>query len=81
MGTLVPMSTATDMLAAYMTAEALLLQGKEAVLADRRLRLEDLSEIRAGRKEWEARVAQESAISAGAPTIGGLSYSLARLDR
>lgn len=73
------MTTATDMLAQYLAAEAALLQGKEARLENgRSLRMEDLAEVRAGRKEWEARVAAETAAAAGAP---GLGYSLARLDR
>lgn len=75
------MTTATDMLAAYLAAESALLQGKEASIGDRRLRFEDLSEIRAGRKEWESRVAAENGKAANAPTIGGLTYSTARLDQ
>lgn len=75
------MSTATTMYAAYLAAETAILEGKEASIGDRRVRLEDLSEVRAGRKEWEARVAAETARAAGAPSIGGLSFAVARLDR
>lgn len=75
------MSTATDMLAAYLVAEAALLQGKEASFGDRRLRYEDLPEIRAGRQEWEARVASENATATSAPKVGGLTFTLARLDK
>ena len=50
------MTTATDMLAAYLQAEAAILAGKEFRWADgRHLRREDLAEIRAGRQEWEAK--------------------------
>lgn len=71
------MTTATDMLAKYLAAEAAVLEGKEVSLGDRKLRMEDLSSITAGRKGWEHRVQQEAAIAARAPTIGGLTYSLA----
>lgn len=74
------MSTATDMLAAYLAAESQLLLGKETSLGDRRLRLEDLAEIRKGRAEWERRVQAEQGAAAGQQTIGGLSFSLANLS-
>ena len=74
------MSNATDMLAKYLAAEAALLEGKIARFGDRTLQMEDLSEIRAGRKEWESKVAAEQAQANGAPRFGGLSYSLARMD-
>lgn len=74
------MSTATDMVAAYLAAETAILDGKEARLGDRVVRLEDLSEIRKGRQEWEARVRTAAAAAAKAPTIGGLGFSVARLD-
>lgn len=63
------MSTATDMLAKYLEAEAALLQGKEVSFGDRRLRREDLAEIRAGRLEWEKRVSSEQAATAGVPPV------------
>ncbi|WP_203466397.1 hypothetical protein [Dechloromonas sp. TW-R-39-2] len=76
------MSTATDMLAKYMAAEQAILDGKEARWGDRMLRMEDLSEIRKGRQEWEARVRQEASPSAAKVTnrIGGATFSVARLD-
>lgn len=74
------MTTATDMLAKYMTAEAAVLEGKEVHLGDRRLRMEDLNMVQAGRREWERRVAQENASSAGAPTIGGIGFMLANFS-
>jgi hypothetical protein len=66
------------MLAAYLQAEADVLQGKETRLGDRSYRSEDLPEIRAGRQEWERRVSAER--SCGAPTLGGLRFSTARFD-
>lgn len=75
------MTTATDMLAAYLAAESAILLGKEASIGDRRLRYEDLAEIRNGRKEWETRVAAEKANTSGTPTIGGLTFSVARMDK
>lgn len=74
------MSTATEMLEKYTAAEAAVLEGKEYRLGDRSLRREDLAEIRAGRREWQAAVNAEAARAAGAPSIGGLAYSVARLD-
>lgn len=74
------MSTATEMLSAYLAAEAAVLAGKEVRFQDRMLRREDLPEIRAGRQEWEQRVSAESAVSARAATIGGVRFSVARMD-
>ena len=74
------MTTATDMLAKYLTAEAALLEGKEVSLGDRRLRMEDLPSIIAGRQEWERRAATETARANRAPTIGGLSVSVASFN-
>lgn len=74
------MSTATDMVAAYIAAETAILAGKEVRLQDRMVRREDLPEIRAGRREWEQRVAAEQASAARAPTIGGVRFSVARMD-
>lgn len=74
------MTTATDMLAKYLAAEQAILEGKEARLGDRVLRMEDLAEVRKGRQEWEARVNAESRQSFGAPSLGGATYSVARLD-
>lgn len=72
---------ATTMLAAYLQAETDVLLGKEARIGDRVFRSEDLSEIRAGRREWEDRVRAECARASRAPTIGGLRFSVARLDQ
>lgn len=74
------MTQAADMLALYIQAESAVLSGQEFTLGDRRLRRADLVEIRAGRREWQAKVNAEQARAAGAPTIGGLGFSVARLD-
>jgi len=75
------MSTpATAMLAGYLQAETDVLLGKEARLGDRVFRSEDLAEIRAGRQEWERRVAGDRDRAFGTPTLGGLRFSVARLD-
>lgn len=71
---------ASIMLAAYLQAETDVLLGKEARLGDRVFRSEDLAEIRAGRQEWERRVVGERDRACGAPTLGGLRFSVARLD-
>ena len=72
------MSTATDMLASYLAAEATVLSGQTVQFNGRTVTTENLAEIRKGRVEWERRVAAESG-TRGA-TIGGLSFSVARFD-
>lgn len=74
------MSTATDMLTKYLAAEQAILEGKEVSLGDRKLRMEDLPAIIAGRKEWEQRVATETARAAGVPTVGGLTFKVANFN-
>lgn len=73
------MTTATEMLAKYLEAETAVLAGKEVSFGDppRRLGMEDLDKIRAGRQEWERKAAGEVARAAGSPTIGGLGFSVA----
>ncbi len=73
------MTTATDMLQKYLAAEAAVLEGKEARIGDRVFRSEDLVQIIAGRREWEAKVAAEKAQIAGVPSFGGLRVSVGRL--
>lgn len=73
------MTQATDMLNLYIQAETAVLSGQEFVLGDKRLRRADLEQIRAGRKEWQRIVNDEAARTSGAPTIGGLGISVARL--
>lgn len=74
------MTTATDMLAKYLEAEAAILDGKEVRLADRMVRLEDLEWVQKGRREWESKVSSEQARAAGVQRVGGLTFSLARFD-
>jgi hypothetical protein len=68
-------------LAAYLKAETDILAGKEvrfsASGSDRLHRMEDLEQVRAGRQEWERKVAALQAGAARAPTIDGLGYSVA----
>lgn len=68
----------------YLAAESAILAGKEVRMGgpgiDRWLRLEDLGEVRKGRSEWERRVSSLSASVSGAPTLGGITFTLARFD-
>ena len=76
-----PLEDAQQMVSLHTEAIKQLLLGKEVRMGgpglDRWLRFEDLGEVRAGRKEWEARVKSLTQSTSGAPTFGGLSYSLA----
>lgn len=72
------MSTATDMLAAYLQAEAALLQGKAFSLGGKMLTREDLAEIRRGRAEWEERVALETSATGTKPSRGPIYLELPR---
>ena len=75
------LAQAQAMAAAYLEAETQILLGKEVRLGgaglDRTLRMEDLDMVQAGRREWERRVSALERAAAGAPTIGGLSFSVA----
>jgi len=73
------MSTATDMLAAYMAAEAAILSGKTVTVNGRTLAQENLLEVRRGRQEWERRVAAEQ--GGAATTVGGLGYAVANFGQ
>lgn len=76
-----PLEDAQAMVTMYLSAEQQLLAGKEVRLGgpgiDRWHRMEDLEQIRAGRKEWEARVAALQNASSSTPTFGGLTFSAA----
>ncbi len=86
MPTLPGMATPTpaQMLAAYQEAELALLQGKSVRFndgaTDRMVTMEDLQWIQAGRREWQQKVDAALMRASGLPTIGGLGYSVARLD-
>lgn len=73
------MTTATDMLQKYLAAEAAVLEGKEARIGDRVFRSEDLVQIVAGRREWEAKVSAENKRLRGEATIGGMGFAVARM--
>lgn len=76
-----PEFTPAQMRDKYIAAEAAILEGKEVRWGDRFLKMEDLAEIRAGRKEWEQRAANVAATTARAPKIGGLTFAVANLSR
>lgn len=59
------MSTATEMLALYIAAEKAVLKGQAFRMGERQLTRADLTKIVEGRKEWERRVAAETAAAAG----------------
>lgn len=59
------LSTATDMLAQYLAAEAALLKGQSFRFGERMVTRADLEQIQKGRREWEARVAAEQRAAAG----------------
>ena len=71
------MSTAANMLAKYLEAEQAVLAGKTITFQGRSMGMENLQEIRAGRREWEARLAQETRRASCRPSIGGMSFSVA----
>lgn len=70
------MSTATDMRDLYLQAEQDILQhGKTTVFDGKTLAVENLSEIRKGRQEWERRVTAE--LTSSVNTRAGLGVSVA----
>jgi len=54
------MSTASDLLALYLAAEAKILSGQSVRMGDRMLSLPDLSEVRSERQRLELRVNAET---------------------
>jgi hypothetical protein len=78
-----PLQDAQAKVAEYLAAEAAVLEGKEVRLGmggqgiDRTLRMEDLAQIRAGRQEWEGRVATLQMKASRTPRIGGLGFAVA----
>lgn len=65
------------MLDLYLAAEKSVLEGKTVEWGDRRLSYENLSEIRQGRKEWQAKLDAENATSnpKAASRVGGVAYA------
>lgn len=76
--------TAQQMLASYLEAELALLQGKTVRFndgaVDRMVTMEDLDWIQRGRREWQSKVDAATMRASGLPTVGGLGFSVARLD-
>lgn len=70
------MTTAASMLSEYLKAEQAVLAGKTITFQGRSMGMENLQEIRAGRREWEARIAQERRVASCRPSIGGMSFSI-----
>lgn len=66
------MTTAADMVRAYMDAEIAILQGQTVTFQGRTLTRANLADIRKGRQEWERRAAEEAA---GA-RAGALSFCI-----
>lgn len=70
------------MLAKYIAAEQAVLDGKSVSFAGRSLTMENLKEIRDGRKEWEAKVkAEQPQEKQNTNKIGGLNIAQARFDQ
>ncbi|KUP02189.1 primosomal replication protein PriB/PriC domain protein [Stenotrophomonas maltophilia] len=65
-------TAAQIMLQTYLAAEAAVLQGQSFRMGERQLNRADLAEIRAGRREWEAKV--------NAQVRGGNRMSVALAD-
>lgn len=67
--------TASDMVTRYIEAEMAILEGKSVHFGGRTLTMENLGQIREGRKEWERR----AAVDASSHTGGSRGYSLAEI--
>lgn len=76
-----PLEDAQLMVTLHTEAIKQLLLGKEVRMGgpglDRWHRMEDLPALKASLKDYEARAKSLSQAASGAPTFGGLSYSLA----
>ncbi|MFX2623410.1 hypothetical protein V6266_10040 [Enterobacter asburiae] len=66
-----------DMVCRYTEAEMAILQGKSITFNGQQMTMENLSEIRKGRQEWERKQASAMAAAAGR----GGSFKLARFPR
>ena len=67
---------AQTMVDRYLEAELAVLEGKEIIFAGRKQVMADLPQIRAGRLEWERRLAaQQNAAAGGSP-----GYALATFE-
>ncbi len=63
------MTTATEMLDKYITAEANILDGQIVRWNERILTRANLAEVQQGRKDWERRVASEARIANSGSSI------------
>lgn len=68
--------TAQQMVDRYIEAEQAILEGKSVQFGGRTLTMENLGQIREGRKEWERRAAVEEQGGRG----GSRGYSLAEMQ-
>lgn len=59
--------SAQEMVDLYITAEQEVLAGKSTTVNGRVMTMENLQDIRDGRKEWERRASNEAAVAAGTP--------------
>lgn len=75
------MSTATEMRDLYVAAETAVLKGQSYRMGERMLTLADLEQIRAGRREWEGRVALEAAAAGNSGGPLGVSFASFRSVR
>ena len=79
-------TTTAERLAAYRAAEAAVLNGQEVRVdlggtgAQQLWKGADLATIQAGIAKLERQLASEQATASGTPRIGGLGFSVARLD-
>jgi len=67
------MTTAAEMVQLYTDAEAKVLKGQTVKMNGRELTRANLAEIRAGRREWEAKAATAAAKAAGKRTTHSLA--------
>jgi len=61
------MSTAQQMIEFYTNAEIAALEGRQFMFSGRQVMLQDLQQIRAGRREWERKLANEQQAAKGLP--------------
>lgn len=65
-----------NMIQSYTEAEMAVLQGKSITFNGQQMTMENLSEIRKGRQEWERKLTSAATAAAGRP-----AYRLARFPR
>lgn len=62
-------TTAQTMLQTYLDAEVAILDGQSVRMGERMLTMADLNMVQAGRREWESKVAAETAAAAGQSSL------------